>query len=370
MDVNKLVNSGVAQIEPYVFGKPKEDIERKYNISDTVKMNSNENPWGVPVAALEQAEKMLPRSNVYPEASNRILREKVAGIFSVKPGNVFLGSGADEVIYYLAMGFLNDNDEIVIPGVTFPIYEIAAKIMRAKIITSSMDGFGIDLDDMLNKITERTKMLVVCNPNNPTGLALDKNEIYSFIDKVPSEVLIIMDEAYMEFADPGRFPDSIAKFKEGRENLFVIRTLSKAYGLAGFRVGYGVGDERIIEILNRIKLPFNISVVSQYAAYGAMNDKKFIKSTVENTIAGREALYSALESMGLSYLKSSTNFILIDVAYDCEVVTEALMKKGVIVRSAKNYGAPTFIRVTIGTKEQNSRFVRCLADVLKEIGGA
>ena len=267
------------------------------------------------------------------------------------------------------MGFLNDSDEIVIPGVTFPIYEIAAKIMRAEIVTSSMDGFGIDLDDMLDKITERTKMLAVCNPNNPTGLALDKNEVYSFIEKVPPDVLIIMDEAYMEFADPDRFPDSIARFKDGQENLFVIRTLSKAFGLAGFRVGYGVGDERIIEILNRIKLPFNISVVSQYAAYGAMNDTNFINSTVKNTVNEREALYSAFESMGLSYLRSSTNFILIDVAHDCEVVTEALMKKGVIVRSAKNYGAPTSIRVTIGTKEQNNRFLRSLTEVLKELDG-
>jgi histidinol-phosphate aminotransferase len=212
-------------------------------------------------------------------------------------------------------------------------------------------------------------MLAVCNPNNPTGLSLDKDDIYSFIEKVPSDVMIIMDEAYMEFADPDRFPDSIEKFKKGRENLFVIRTLSKAFGLAGFRVGYGVGDERIIEILNRIKLPFNISVVSQYAAYGAMDDKKFINSTIKSTIAGREALYRALEGMGLNYLKSSTNFVLIDVAHDCEVVTEALMKKGVIVRSAKNYGAPTSIRVTIGTKEQNTRFVRSLTEVLKQIDG-
>jgi histidinol-phosphate aminotransferase len=369
MDVNKLVNTGVSQIKQYVFGKPKEDIERKYNITDTVKMNSNENPLGVPASAVEQAERMLPRSNVYPEASNRILREKIAQIFEVKPENVFLGSGADEVIYYLAMGFLNDNDEIVIPAVTFPIYEIAAKIMRAKIVTSEMDGFGISLGDMLNKISERTKMLAVCNPNNPTGLALDKDDIYRFIDSVPSEVLIIMDEAYMEFADQDRFPDSIAKFKEGRENLFIIKTLSKAYGLAGFRVGYGVGDERIIEILNRIKLPFNISVVSQYAAFGALDDKAFLINTVQNTIAEREALYGALENMGLSYLKSSTNFILIDAKHDCEAVTEALMKRGVIVRSAKNYGAPTSIRVTIGTKDQNIRFVNSLKEVLKELDG-
>ncbi len=367
MDVSKLVNRGVLQIKPYVFGKPKEEVEEKYNVKDTVKMNSNENPKGVSPAALEQAVRVLPGSNIYPEASNRILRQKLAEMFALAPNNVFIGSGADEVIYYMAMGFLNDDDEIIIPEVTFPIYEIAAKIMRAKIITSSMDGHGIDLKDIIKNITENTKMVTVCNPNNPTGLSIDKDEIYDFIKNVPPDVLIIMDEAYMEFAEPDRFPDTISMYKERYENLFIIRTLSKAYGLAGFRVGYGIGDENIIEILNRIKLPFNISVVSQYAAYGALGDNEFLKETVENTKIERKTICGALDRMGLTYVKSSTNFILIDVKRDCDLVTEALMKKGIIVRSARNYGSPTSIRVTIGIREQNVRFIQALEGVLKDI---
>jgi histidinol-phosphate aminotransferase len=367
MNIDKKINTGVSQIKPYVFGKPKDEIEKKYSVEDTVKMNSNENPRGVSPIAMEYAKKVLYRSNIYPEATNRVLRKKLAELFELSPENFIVGSGADEIIYYIAMGFLNNNDEVVIPATTFPLYEIACKIMRARIVFSSLKGYKIDLTDICDRITERTKIVVVANPNNPTGHALDREEIYNFIKAVPSDVLIIMDEAYMEFADRDRFPDTISKFKKGYKNLIILRTLSKAYGLAGFRVGYGVGDAQIIEIMARIKLPFNISVTSQSAALGALSDRRFLKETVEMTKREREAMYKELRKMGLPYVESSTNFILIDVKSDSDRVCEALERRGVIVRNAKNYGAPTSIRVTIGKKEHNTKFLQALEDSLKEL---
>lgn len=364
MDIDRLVNRGLLGITPYVGGKPITEVVKKYNVEDPVKMNSNENPIGVSPVALFHAKEALPLANVYPEGSNRDLRETIAKKYGVLSDNVIVGNGADEIIYYIAMSFTNDGDRVIIPRLTFPIYEIAFRLMRAHILKSEMDGYSIHLEDILGRITEDTKIIALCNPNNPTGHALKRDQVFRFVENVPDSILILMDEAYMEFADPHEFPDTITLFKEGHDNLFIIRTLSKAFGLAGFRVGYGIGNRDAVELMNRIKLPFNISLVSQHAALGALQDNDFLEKTQKNTEQGRDQIYRALDQLELDYVKSSTNFILIDTAKDADYITEELMKRGVIVRSAKNYGTPTCIRVTIGTGEQNQRFIEALRGVL------
>jgi histidinol-phosphate aminotransferase len=369
MDVERLMNTGLRSISPYVGGKPADEVSREYGVSDPVKMNSNENPIGVSPKALQDAARILPKAHIYPEGSNRILREAIGQRLGVDSECVIVGNGADEIIYYIAMAFTNDGDEVVIPSLTFPIYEIAFKMMRARIVTSEMDGFRIDLNAILARVTGRTKMIVLCNPNNPTGDALGKDAVSAFVREVPESVVVLMDEAYMEFADQEDFPDSIKMWKQGRENLVVVRTLSKAFGLAGFRVGFGIGKKEMVSLMNRIKLPFNISIVSQYAAAGALKDKQFLEETLENTRRGREMIYSALDTLGISYVRSSTNFILIDTEIDGDLMAEQLMKRGVIVRSAKNYGTPTCIRVTVGTEKQNTRFITELTHVLEKGDG-
>jgi histidinol-phosphate aminotransferase len=241
-------------------------------------------------------------------------------------------------------------------------------MMRARIVFSTMNGYAINMEDILGKITRKTKLVAVCNPNNPTGHALDRDAMYRFLERVPENLLIIMDEAYMEFADPEEFPDSVGKFKGGQSNIIIVKTLSKAYGLAGFRVGYGIGNVEIIEIMNRIKLPFNISIVSQNAAFAALGDEEFLHRTIENTTHGKNSIYRALDGLGLTYVRSSTNFVLIDTGRDSDEVTEELMRCGVIVRSAKNYGIPTCIRVTVGTEAQNIHFVDAMRHVFRTNG--
>jgi histidinol-phosphate aminotransferase len=365
MNCEKFANRGILGIRPYVGGKPKEEVQKRYHISDPAKMNSNENPLGVSPTAVERASSILERGNLYPESSNRDLRLRLGERFMLDPECVIIGNGADEIIYYCAMSFINDGDEVIVPRTTFPIYEIAFRMMRAEIVKSDMNRLVIDLDDILKRITPRTKMIALCNPNNPTGHALGRDAVSRFISRVPEDLLILMDEAYMEFADPAVFPDSISLFKSGRENLFIIRTLSKALGLAGFRVGYGIGQRGLLELMNRIKLPFNISIVAQHAALGALEDDGFLARTVRQTKLGREQISRALQEMSIPYVESSTNFILIDTGRDAEQVAEELMKRGILVRSAKQYDLPGSIRVTVGTPQQNERFIRAFEEVMR-----
>jgi histidinol-phosphate aminotransferase len=357
------MNRGLAEITPYVGGTHKEDAIRKYGVKDPVKLSSNENALGVSPAAVESAEGALLNGNIYPEGSNRALRETIAGKFDLDPENIFVGNGADEIIYYTAMSLINDGDEVIIPALTFPIYTIAFRTMRATIVTSSMKGLSINTADILDRITDKTKVIALCNPNNPTGHALGREEVHRFVERVPKEVLILMDEAYMDFAEQETFPDSISLFKQGADNLSIVRTLSKAYGIAGFRVGYGIADPGLTALMNRIKLPFNVSIVSQAAALGALSDDEFLFRTIENTKEGRMMIYSAMKELGLEFVESSSNFILIHTGTDGNAVTEELMKRGVIVRSARNYGLPGSIRVTVGTRDQNDRFIRAMKDI-------
>ncbi len=363
MDWKNRMNRGLSEITTYEGGKHKEDAVKKYGVKDPVKLSSNENPLGVSPAAVESSAEALPKANLYPEGSNRVLREKIAQKFGLEPDCVIVGNGADEIIYYTAMSLINDGDEVIIPELTFPIYEIAFKMMRAKIVMSAMDGLRINLADIDAHITERTKVIALCNPNNPTGHALRREDVHGFVEAVPDEVLILMDEAYMDFADMDKFPDTISLFKKGAHNLIIIRTLSKAYGIAGFRVGYGIADTGLTALINRIKLPFNVSIVSQAAAAGALSDDDFLMRTIESTKKGRQAIYCAMEGLGLHFVESSTNFILIDTGIDGDEITEELMKRGVIVRSAKSYGIPRSIRVTVGSEEQNEKFIAVMKNI-------
>lgn len=357
------MNRGLSDITQYTGGTHKEDVIRKYGVKDPVKMSSNENPLGVSPAAASSAAGALPQANLYPEGSNRVLREKIAEKYGLDPDCIIVGNGADEIIYYTAMSLINDGDEVIVPALTFPIYEIAFKVMRARVVTSGMEGFCIDLSDIRARITDRTKIIALCNPNNPTGHALGRKEVHRFVEDVPEEVLILMDEAYMDFADMDKFPDTISLFKQGARNLIIVRTLSKAYGIAGFRVGYGIADAGLTALMNRIKLPFNVSIISQAAASGALSDDAFLMKTIESTKRGRQVIYRAMKELGLDFVESSTNFVLIDTGMDGDEITEELMKRGVIVRSAKNYGIPQSIRVTVGSEKQNEKFIAAMKNI-------
>jgi len=357
---------GLEFIKPYVPGKPIEEVKREYGLDDVIKMASNENPLGVSPKALAAMQAALSRLNHYPDAASYEFRSALAEHFDVDMSQVAVGNGADDLILELSMAYLEDGDEVVVSRSSFPMYDIHATAMRARMVKTSLTSeYGIDLDAMASAITERTKIVYVCNPNNPTGTIVRAAEVDAFIQRVPKSVLIVIDEAYYEMVDSDSFPNSLAYIKEGRKNVFVLRTFSKVYGLAGIRIGYGFAHSDSISTLFKIKPPFNVNVLAQAAGIAALQDSDFVTQSVDTNKIARQILYRELDRLGLSYADSHTNFILFRIGPNAADVQQSLLKRGVIVRPCSGYDLPEFLRVSIGTPAQNERFIMTLSEVLR-----
>ncbi len=367
VDIEKIANSGILGIKPYVPGKSRKQVEREINLPEIYKMASNENPRGGSTKARKVYRDLEKSLHIYPEIYNPDLMAKFAQRLSCSPENITTGNGGDGVIYNSGMAFIEQGDEAIIPEITFSVYETIVRIMRGKPVFSPMKGHSIDLDDMFGRITDRTKIIYICNPNNPTGEALAPDKLKAFIEKVPENIIIFLDEAYIEFTEEKYNIDSVSMIKNGRSNLFVLRTFSKVYGLAGLRIGYGISSPELISLVNRVKPPFDVSVIAENAALAALDDEEFYTRTVADTSMEKQYYYGELDKMGLFYYRSQTNYILIDTKKDSLLVAEMLMRKGIIVRPAKSYNFPTCIRVTIGERKENSLFFDYFKKVLGEL---
>ena len=367
MNINKFINYGLNFIPDDPYGLSMENtVISSYQeyFEKILRMHNNENIIGVPEKVLKNINKIAPYSNIYPEGTHRAIREKLAEFLKLNPENFIITNGGDELIYYSAMAFINNDDEIILPRITFSVYKIAYKAMRAKIVNSEMNGLRIDLNDILNKITDKTKIIAICNPNNPTGDAIDSKSFLYFYKSVPSRIMVIIDEAYRDFVAIDDYPDSISLLKQGKENILILRTLSKSYGIAGLRVGYGIAHPSVINILNKVKLPFNISIISQFAALAALEDKDFYERSINEIKRGREYLYRELEELGLTYEKSNTNFILVHTRNKTGCIVKFLKERGILVLDTKGYELPSSIRVTLGSQKQNELFVAALKNAL------
>ena len=307
----------------------------------------------------------LPRLNHYPDAASYEFRSALAEHFGVDMSQVAVGNGADDLILELSMAYLDDGDEVVVSRSSFPMYDIHATAMRARIVKTPLTSeYGIDLNAMADAITDRTKIVYVCNPNNPTGTIVHADEVDAFIRRVPDDVIIVLDEAYFEMVDSDSFPDSLAYVREERKNVFVLRTFSKVYGLAGIRIGYAFAHPDVVSTLFKIKPPFNVNVLAQAAGIAALTDEDFVAQSVDTNKIERQHLYRELDKLGLSYAESHTNFILIRIGTNASAVQQELLKCGVIVRPCSGYDLPEFVRVSIGTPEQNGRFIETLSEIL------
>jgi histidinol-phosphate aminotransferase len=364
MNIEKIVNSGTHSIKAYEPGKSIYEAKREHKEIDYIKMASNENPLGVSPLALEAITTHAQNSFAYPEVSCTRLRQALAQKHDLPPDMFIAGNGADGIIYALAMAFIDQDDEAIIPFITFPYYEIVVKAMRGKVVVSRMKGYEIDLTDILDKMTEKTKMIWISNPNNPTGSMINRNEFEEFMAQVPENVLVVHDEVYADFAPEDELPDTVAMLKQGMPNLVLLRSFSKVYGLAGVRLGYGIAHPELINIMYKVRPPFDVSVLAQEAGCAALRDNGFYKKTLELTHRGKDFLYAELERMGLQYIRSYTNFIVIDTKTNCRDVQKHMQARGIIIRSADIYQMPTCIRVTVGTEEQNRRFIQALRAVL------
>ncbi len=358
------INPGVERVRPYVPGRSIAEVVRERGLKDVLKMASNENALGMSPLALQALRDHGASAFQYPEVGTPDLRAALARLCGVSPRQVITGNGSDSVIYAAGMTLLAAGDEVVIPKITFPVYETISLIMGARVIETRMDGYSIDLEDVLRAVSERTRLLWLCNPNNPTGTMFDEQAFGRLLDRLPAGVFVVHDEVYRDFADARPFPTALERVAAGAENLLCIRSFSKAYGLAGLRLGFGIGAEALIDLMYRVRPPFDVSVAAEKAGLAALQDTEFYRQTIRMVLEGRQMLYRELEAMGLECVRSQTNFVIVRVGGDDRQIVDRLIDEGVIVRPGSVYGLPGHIRVTVGRRQDNERFVRSLKKVI------
>ncbi|HEY3284632.1 MAG TPA: histidinol-phosphate transaminase [Armatimonadota bacterium] len=354
----------IYRIRPYRPGKPLEEVEREYGIRDAVKMASNENPLGPSPAAVAAIQEHAGKMALYPEDTCFYLKRDLAASLGVPEEWLLLGNGSDEVLHCAALAFLSEGDEVVTGDPTFVMYETNAHLCGAVPVAVPLKDHKHDLSAMLAEVTDRTKLFVICNPNNPTGSIVSRSEVDEALRSLPSHVMVVLDEAYYEYAESPHYPQSIDYVREGR-NVLVMRTFSKIHALAGLRIGYGIARPDIIQALQQVRPPFNVNSLAQVAARASLADPEQVRRGQAVNGEGKRLLYAAFDRMGLSYVPTEANFIFVDTRRDSKQVFEGLLRRGVVVRTGDVFGTPTYIRVTIGTPEQNQRFAQALEEVLK-----
>ena len=359
---------GLDAIRPYVPGTPIEEVQRKYGLKDVIKLASNENPLGTSPKALAAIERVLHKLNLYPDAQCYYLRHALATRHGIEAEQVIVGNGADGVILQTCMAYLQEDSEVIVSRSSFPVYDIFTHTMRAKLIKTPLKQYGLDLEAMAEAINDRTKIVFVCNPNNPTGTIVTADEVTAFMERVPDHVLVVFDEAYYELVASDAYPDTFQYIREGWGNVMILRTFSKVYGMAGIRLGYGIAMPEILAPLNKVKESFAVNLLAQAAGMAALEDKAFLEKSVATNHAGRLYLYGEFERLGLPYVESHTNFILVEIGPQATEVQGRLLEKGVIVRPCAGYDLCDFLRITVGDAAQNARLIEALESVLEELG--
>lgn len=354
----------VAGFEPYVPGRDMEHVKRQYGLKRVVKLASNENPLGPSPKAVAALKAVSAQWHRYPDGFSVQLRTALAGALGVKVSQVSVGAGSDELIELLAKAYLGPGDEMVVSDHAFLRYKMAGDLMGATVVTVPMNVMTHDLEAMAAAVTPKTKFVFIANPNNPTGTYNTRTELEEFLITLPAKVVAVVDEAYFEFARSlPDYPGALEFFKGGR-NLVVLRTFSKAYGLAGVRLGYAVGPEPLIQVVERVRPPFNVSLAAQAAGVAALTDKAHLARTVSLVAREKRKLETAFKKMNVPVVRSATNFLLIQVSpLRGSAVFEALLRKGVIVRAMDEYGFPEHIRVTIGRPDENRLFLSAFQGV-------
>ena len=353
----------IAGLTPYVPGKPISELERELGIRDSVKLASNENPLGPGAKAREAIASMLGELGRYPDGGGFELRRALADFHGVSPAAITIGNGSNDVLDIIARTFLHPGAESVFSEYSFAVYPIATQSVGATARVAKARDYGHDLEAMSALVNDRTRVVWIANPNNPTGTWLSAESLKSFIGSLPKSCVVVVDEAYTEFVAEPDFPDA-TNWVQTFPNLIVTRTFAKAHGLAALRVGYGISDPRLADLLNRIRQPFNVNALAQAAAAAAITDREHVRASVELNRAGMRQLTAAFDRLGIRYIPSVGNFVTIDLGRPAAPVNEALLRRGVIVRPVANYGLPNHLRISIGLEQENARFITALEDVL------
>lgn len=356
MDINKILNSEFKNLSPYQPGKPIEELAREKNLTDIIKLASNENPLGASPLAIKAIRDNLEKISYYPDANNYDLKQALSKKYNVNTSKIIIGNGSDEIQLLLAKAFLNDNSEVIIPKYSFANYKIISNAQKAKILEANLNNkFYTDIDNILKNISKNTKIIFLANPGNPISTYIESNEILKLLDNIDKNILVLLDEAYYEYRlEFDGFDTSM--LLDLYPNLIITRTFSKGYGLAGIRVGYGFANDDIINLLHQIKLPFNVNKLASVAAVAALSDFEHLQNTLELNKKEKINMQNIFKNKNIEFINSYTNFLTIKVANSLTIY-ENLLNKGIIVRPLNNYGLNDYLRITIGNESQNKRFI-------------
>jgi histidinol-phosphate aminotransferase len=363
MKVEKLARKGILKIISYVPGKSIEEVQKEFGTKRWSKLASNENLLGPSPKAVAAIRKELPSIYLYPEGPCTVLRKALAERFAMPEGMVVISNGADNLILMIANAFLNEGEEVVMADPTFSVYTNATQIMGGNPIKVKLKDFSHDLNTMLRKVNRKTKLVFICNPNNPTGTIVSTEAFNHFLSHLPQHVIVVLDEAYGDFVEDAFYPNGLDYIREGQQ-VIVLRTFSKVYGLAGLRIGFALGRQDLVDCLYQVRDPFPVHRLAQVAAVAALNDEDHAIKSIQLVYQGKRYLYKELDRMGRFYVPSQANFIFIDFEKDSNEISQALLREGVIIRPGKIWGYPTFARVTIGRMEDNQRFIKALKKLL------
>ncbi len=362
-DLLALATTGVAGLQPYSGGKPIEELQRELGLDEIIKLASNENPLGPSQKVLDAIASIKELSR-YPDGNGFSLKKALAEKHNIEPDKITLGNGSNDVLEMVTRAFVTTKHEVIYSQHSFAVYPIVTQAVGAQHVVVPAKDWGNDLQAILAAITDKTRLIFIANPNNPTGTWSSSSALRSFLEKVPEHVIVLLDEAYYEYAiDEAKYPDC-SLWLNDFNNLIVTRTFSKAYGLAGLRIGYGLSHADVANLLNRVRQPFNNNSLALGAAEIALQDQQYIKNSIEVNSSGMKQLVSAFDEMGLSYIPSKGNFICVDFQRPADDLYLSLLRAGVIVRPIANYGMPNHLRVSIGTESENSRFIDELAKIM------
>ncbi len=364
--IHELIPEYIRGLNPYVPGKPIEEVERELRIC-AVKLASNENPLGPSPLGIAAARRALAGAHRYPDGGGHFLRAKLATRLGVGMDNILLGFGSSDLIDLSARAMLRPDSEGLTSAGSFPLFYIAIRAAGARLLEVPLKNYTFDLEAMARAITSRTRYIVLANPNNPTGTMFTADAFEQFLGRVPEAVLVVIDEAYFDYVQRDDYTRSIELVRRGA-NLIVLRTFSKVYGLAGMRIGYAIGPAALLAEINKLRLPFNTSGVAQAAALAALDDAEHVTRSIDSNRAGLQLLCERLSAIGVHYVPSVANFLLVTLESDARPVADELLRLGVIVRPMRWMGFPNAIRVTVGTAEENDRFLNALAQVRAAAG--
>ena len=360
--MQNLAKKDIFKAKPYIPGKPILEVQRELGLRNVIKLASNENALPPSGKAVFAAGRAMLTANRYPDGGCFYLKKALAKRFGVKPADIIVGNGSDEIIVLALRAFLKAGEEVIISRPTFLIYEVASQIAGARIKFAPLKNFRYDIPKIASLITKRTKLIFIANPDNPTGTYVTRDEMDFLMSRLPKKTIVFFDEAYYEFAKGVKdYPDTMKYLKN--KNVIITRSFSKAYGLAGLRVGYGFANRGIADALNRVREPFNVNSPAQAGALAALKDKKYVEKTLKLVEGGKAYLCGELDGMGIKYIPSVTNFVLVRLGKNAKKIYKKLLKIGVIVREMSPWKLNNFIRVTIGTELENRKFIRALKSI-------